>query len=342
MENTQKMAVLIDADNTQLSKLEDVFHELTTYGRLVVKKAYGNWKKQSLKNWEEEVKRLAIKTEQQFDYVSGKNTTDIAMVIDAMDLLHSGMYDAFALVSSDSDFTPLAIRLRESGAYIIGVGETKTPEAFRNACDDFLLLDFVSAEVGSAAFDSGDLYEDAESDAEFGGGLMGSCAHEGGYGSTAESAYGMAELSRSGNGVSVGGASGAGTGGSASLSGGNTAASSFQSGNAGSGSRTASGVQDASERAAAEAKRRQRHDLNEVHKLLRIAFERYQDEDGFVNTATSGNYIKRAKPDFTPALYGYSKLSDFLKAFPKKYELKSVKGKGKGSSTAVFYRCKGK
>ena len=83
-------------------------------------KAYGNWRKDSLKNWEPELKRLAIRAEQQFDYVTGKNTTDIAMVIGAMDLLHNNMYDALVLVSSDSDFTPLAIRLRESGLYIIG------------------------------------------------------------------------------------------------------------------------------------------------------------------------------------------------------------------------------
>lgn len=263
--DNKKIAVLIDADNTQLSKMEGVFHELTTYGRIVVKKAYGNWKKHSLKNWEEEVKRLAIKTEQQFDYVSGKNTTDIAMVIDAMDLLHSGMYDTFALVSSDSDFTPLAIRLRESGAYIIGVGENKTPEAFRNACDDFLLLDFMSQEDGGAAED-----EPAETE-------------------TPEP-------------VSSGAA-----------------------------------VNPAADKAEA---RKRRHDLNEVHKLLRIAFERYQDEDGYVNIAAAGNYVKRAKPDFTTALYGYTKLSDFLKAFPKRYELKSVKGTAKGSSTAVFFRCR--
>ena len=85
MENFQKIAVLIDADNTQLSKLEAVLHEVSTYGRIVVKKAYGNWRKDSLKNWEPELKRLAIRAEQQFDYVTGKNTTDIAMVIGAMD-----------------------------------------------------------------------------------------------------------------------------------------------------------------------------------------------------------------------------------------------------------------
>ena len=105
MENFQKIAVLIDADNTQLSKLEAVLHEVSAYGRIVVKKAYGNWRKDSLKNWEPELKRLAIRAEQQFDYVAGKNTTDIAMVIGAMDLLHNNMYDALVLVSSDSDFT---------------------------------------------------------------------------------------------------------------------------------------------------------------------------------------------------------------------------------------------
>ena len=141
----QSMVVLIDADNTQLAKLEGMLHEISAYGRIIVKKAYGNWKKQILAKWEDEIKRLAIKAEQQFDYVSGKNTTDIAMVIDAMDLLHTGRYDAVVLVSSDSDFTPLAVRLREDGIYVIGVGEKKTPEAFRNACDDFIYLEYIQS-----------------------------------------------------------------------------------------------------------------------------------------------------------------------------------------------------
>ena len=141
----QKMVVLIDADNTQLTKLEAVLHEVSAYGRIVVKKAYGNWKKRLLAKWEDEIKRLAIKAEQQFDYVAGKNTTDIAIVIDAMDLLNTEMYDAFVIVSSDSDFTPLAVRLKESGIYVIGVGEKKTPEAFCSACDDFIYLEYLDS-----------------------------------------------------------------------------------------------------------------------------------------------------------------------------------------------------
>lgn len=115
MEKLENIVLLIDADNTQLSKLENVIREISAYGRIVVKRAYGNWKKDILKNWESELKRLAIKPEQQFDYVAGKNATDIALVIDAINLLHTKIYDAFVIVASDSDYTPLAINLHESG-----------------------------------------------------------------------------------------------------------------------------------------------------------------------------------------------------------------------------------
>ena len=141
MNDSDKIAILIDADNTQPQKLDAIITEVSTRGRIVVKRAYGNWKKQNLGKWEEELKRLGIKAEQQFDYVRGKNATDMALVIDAMDLLSSGSYDSFVIVSSDSDFTPLAIRLRESGAKVIGIGVQNTPESFRNACDDFLFLE---------------------------------------------------------------------------------------------------------------------------------------------------------------------------------------------------------
>ena len=123
--NEDKIALLIDADNTQLQKLDAIMTEISTRGRIVVKRAYGNWKKRNLNKWENELKRLGIKAEQQFDYVSGKNATDMALVIDAMDLLSSNAFDSFVLVSSDSDFTPLAIRLHESGANIVGIGDER-------------------------------------------------------------------------------------------------------------------------------------------------------------------------------------------------------------------------
>ena len=151
MENLQKIAMLIDADNTQLSKLEAVIQEVNTLGRIVVKRAYGNWKKEALKRWEDEIKRLAIKPEQQFDYVSGKNATDMAMVIDTIELLHHDIYDAFVLVASDSDYTPLAIHLREEGVYVVGVGEKKTPESFRKSCDEFIYLENLKSPASVAA-----------------------------------------------------------------------------------------------------------------------------------------------------------------------------------------------
>lgn len=153
MEDLKSIALLIDADNTQLQKIENVIREVSTHGRIVVKRAYGNWKKDELKNWEEVLERLAIKAEQQFDYVSGKNATDMALVIDAMNLLHKGLYDAFVIVASDSDYTPLAINLHESGIYVMGVGEKKTPESFRNSCDEFVFLENIAGETKDSSTD---------------------------------------------------------------------------------------------------------------------------------------------------------------------------------------------
>ena len=145
MENLKKIAVMIDADNTQLSKLEAVLQEVSSHGRIVARRAYGNWKKDTLKNWEDDLKRLAIKAVQQFDYTAGKNATDMALVIDCISLMHRGIYDAFVIVSSDSDFTPLAVYLRESGVYVMGAGNKQTPLAFRNSCDEFVFLENLEA-----------------------------------------------------------------------------------------------------------------------------------------------------------------------------------------------------
>ena len=133
----EHVALLIDADNAQAAKAESILKDVSTYGRIVIKRAYGNWAKPNLQPWEKEIKRFAISAIQQFDFASGKNASDMALTIDAMDLLHSGKYDCFVLVSSDSDFTTLAIKLHEAGVYVIGYGRRATVESFRNACDEF-------------------------------------------------------------------------------------------------------------------------------------------------------------------------------------------------------------
>ena len=257
MKNLKKIAMLIDADNTQLSKLEAVIQEISANGRIVVKSAYGNWRKDSLKNWENELKRLAIKPQQQFDYVSGKNATDMALVIDTLDLLHSGIYDAFVIVASDSDYTPLAIKLHESGVYVMGVGEKKTPEAFRNACDEFVYLENLNKENDPPASRSG-------------------C-------------------------------------------------------------RSANGNRKDLDNAEVNDDRHRNDDMREIHKLLRIAWDKYQDDDRYVNVSSAGQYIKRAKPDFDARTYGYVKLPDLIEAFPKKYAMKRYPGKG--TVTIIAYKC---
>jgi uncharacterized LabA/DUF88 family protein len=141
----KKIAVLIDAENTQQSALVAIITELSKYGYLIVKRAYGDWSCVMLKNWKTPMNELAIQPIQQFSYTAGKNSSDAAMIIDAMDLLYSERFNAFALISSDSDFTKLATRLKESHIHVYGVGERKTPVAFRNACDDFIYIDVLKA-----------------------------------------------------------------------------------------------------------------------------------------------------------------------------------------------------
>lgn len=261
MENLQRIAMLIDADNTQLAKLELVIQELNTLGRIVVKRAYGNWKKDALKRWEGEIKRLAIKPEQQFDYVSGKNATDMALVIDTIELLHREIYDAFVIVASDSDYTPLAIHLREQGVHVVGVGEKKTPEAFRKSCDEFIYLENLGAPAAV----------------------------------TAAAPVRTKTETKSGKGKKT-------------------------------------RKTKAEEEAVAKAE-----DIGEIHMLLRTAWDKYQDEDGYAYVSSAGQFLKRAKPDFDARTYGYAKLSVLISAFPKKYRTKKEVGKAAGA--ILSYQC---
>ncbi|GAA0956843.1 NYN domain-containing protein [Actinocorallia libanotica] len=140
-EYAARLAVLIDADNARPSIAEGLLAEIAKYGTAHVKRAYGDWTGSRLTGWKDQLLARSIQPVQQFAYTTGKNATDAAMVIDAMDLLYTGRFDGFCLVSSDSDFTRLASRLRESGLTVYGFGERKTPSPFVAACDKFIYIE---------------------------------------------------------------------------------------------------------------------------------------------------------------------------------------------------------
>ena len=150
MECTDKLAVLIDADNAQPTIVDGLMIEIANYGTASVKRIYGDWTVPNLKGWKEVLLDYSIQPIQQFAYTQGKNSTDSAMVIDAMDLLYTGKFDGFCLVSSDSDFTRLAARIRESGLLVYGFGERKTPSAFRSACDKFIYTEVLRTKTAES------------------------------------------------------------------------------------------------------------------------------------------------------------------------------------------------
>ena len=142
----KNIALLIDCENTSREALEPVLNELAKYGVVNIRRAYGDWKSSQLKNWEAHSLLFALKPVQQFGYTKGKNATDAAIIIDAMDILYTNAVDCFAVMSSDSDFTPLVVRLLESGKEVFGFGQKKTPAPFVKACSQFIFTeDLISA-----------------------------------------------------------------------------------------------------------------------------------------------------------------------------------------------------
>ncbi len=143
----QKIAMLIDGDNAQAGLLSQMLVEAARYGQVTVRRIYGDWTTANMNSWKETLNFHAFQPIQQFRYTIGKNATDSAMIIDAMDVLHSNVVDAFCLVSSDSDYTRLATRIRETGIFVMGIGEKKTPKPFVNACDVFVYTENLIAET---------------------------------------------------------------------------------------------------------------------------------------------------------------------------------------------------
>jgi hypothetical protein len=145
--NDLRLAVLIDADNIPYSNVKGMLEEIAKYGTPTFKRIYGDWTKPTISGWKSVLLENAITPIQQYSYTKGKNSTDSALIIDGMDILYSGKVDGFCIVSSDSDFTRLATRLREAGMKVIGIGERKTPHPFIVACDKFIYLEIITSSI---------------------------------------------------------------------------------------------------------------------------------------------------------------------------------------------------
>ena len=284
----QSIAVLIDGDNAPVKSISTVISKISTFGRITTKRVYGNWKKSHLSPWEEVIKNLALKAQQQFDYVTGKNATDIAMVIDAMKLLNTGKYDAFAIISSDSDYTPLCIELRESGIFVIGVGRDNSSDAFKRSCDEFVSLNkLMQAYDNSSKTTDTEVKEDSSEKAK-----------------------------------------------TAPVKASTRKTKSEEKPTAVEENIVEKNVDEENDSTVIANKE------DELHQLLKIAAEteNWQDDDGFVNVAGVGDFIKRTRPEFDITQFGFKKLPDFIAAHPDLYEMKRYKGKG--SVYIRAYKCK--
>ena len=162
MQKEQNIALLIDCDNVSHQAIDGVLNELANYGVVNIRRAYGDWTRSELRGWEAELQRCAIRPVQQYAYTKGKNATDAAMIIDAMDLLYSQDLESIALMTSDSDFTPLAMRLKDSGLRVYGFGAQKTPEALVKACSKFIYTEKLLQSMEDAQDDDGKAGEEKE------------------------------------------------------------------------------------------------------------------------------------------------------------------------------------
>lgn len=255
-ERTLRLAVLIDADNAQAGVIEDLFAEIARYGEATVKRIYGDFTTSSSSAWKKVLHQYAIKPIQQFAYTTGKNATDSALIIDAMDLLYTRKFDGFCLITSDSDFTGLAMRLREEGLTILGFGEKKTPDAFRNACNKFVFTEILRS------------------------------------GTKSESTALSPEVNSKNESAPI-------------------------------------------------------HDHTEVkekivkfpRKFVLTALEQSADDTGWAGLGAFGSYLTKLQPDFDSRLYGYKKLSDFVRAKTDLFEIEERPTHG-SNQKVIYLRAK--
>ena len=285
MDKPAQIALLIDADNATASRIDVILGELSRLGETNVRRAYGNWTKSGLKSWQEVLHENAIRPIQQFDPSKGKNASDIALAVDAVEILHTQRPDAFALVSSDADFTPLVMHLREHGAHVYGFGDAKTPQPFQSACTRFLVLNRLTSPSGQA--DTG-AAEVSEPDA-----VQPPPAKR----ATARRATAKATSRAAGAGTAAGATTTAAKGTASAKK----AAAETADAQAGQGS------------TPARATRAQLRGDRKLVALLRRAVEGAADDEGWARVGTVGNHISN-QSSFDPRNYGYAKLSRLLEA----------------------------
>lgn len=283
MDKPAQIALLIDADNATASRIDVILGELSRLGETNVRRAYGNWTKSGLKSWQEVLHENAIRPVQQFDQSKGKNASDIALAVDAVEILHTQRPDAFALVSSDADFTPLVMHLREHGAHVYGFGDAKTPAPFQSACTRFLVLNQLSSPSGQADALEPDAVPPAPA-------------------RTSRRATAKVTSTTTGKAAATKGATAGATkaGAKATASTKKTAA-------------PAAEPQVTQGSTPGRATRAQLRGDRRLVALLRRAVEGAADDEGWARVGTVGNHISN-QSSFDPRNYGYAKLSRLLEA----------------------------
>ena len=274
-----RLAVLIDADNASRTAMRDVMAEIAVYGTPTVKRIYGDWTTPNMASWKPILLENAITPIQQYSYTTGKNATDSAMIIDAMDILYTGSCDGFVLVSSDSDFTRLATRLREAGKKVIGMGEKKTPNPFIVACDKFIYIEVIRAEAKAAL-------AKAEQEA-----VAAAAAENVQTPAKTEPAPAVkAECTKSGK------KSRKKTAEPAAVS---------------------SPEPEPEAEPQTPPEPAQKKVPKEVVHLIADAMDMIADEDGYAFMGELGNLLIRQQPDFDPRNYGFSKLTQLIKSIDR-------------------------
>ena len=306
--NDKKFAVLVDADNISHRKIKDILDEIANYGTPTIKRIYGDFTNPKFAAWKEVLLENSITPIQQYAYTTGKNATDSALIIDAMDILYSGHVDGFAIVSSDSDFTRLAARLRESGMQVIGMGEQKTPEPFISACNQFKYLDLLYAAQRAEAKEEAEAERETEITTEapakkkVGKGAAKKAIKD-------EGAPTQKKLKAKSSGVEKAADKQAAPDKAA-------ARPKRSPGDMGGEAPLVAGTEaDLGEVEFSELSRaaRRRH-MKRIRTAVDSVIDQFSDEEGWVFLGTIGSELPKRLPDFDVRNYGYRKLSPFLKS----------------------------